>query len=160
MLPETRVYLALCELGESKTGPLCEKSKTPSSKIYSILKELIKKGLVSSITKNNTKIFAATSPEILKELFAKKEVLLRQEKDQLSVLIDALKTEHQLKPKVQGYLYFEGISGIRSLWLELTDDLKAMPKVRKFWFTQEFARLMRYCWDSSSNSIRLEFREA
>jgi len=126
--PEARVYLALCDLKESKTGPLCEKSKTPSSKIYSILKNLMEKGLVSYTVRNNTKIFGSTSPEILKELFAKKEASLKQEKEFLSSLIDELKTKQQLQPKREGYRYFEGISAIRSLWLEFIDDLKTMPK--------------------------------
>jgi len=129
--PEARVYLALCDLKVSKTGLLCEKSKTPSSKIYAILKSLVGKGLVSYTIKNNTKIFTATSPEILKELFAKKEASMKQEKDSLSRLIDELKTKQQLQPKSEGYRYFEGISGIRSLWLELTDDLKTMPETEE-----------------------------
>ena len=66
--------------------------------------------------------------EILKELFAKKEALLRQEKDYLSRFIDELQTKQQLQPKAEGYRYFEGISGIRALWLELTDDLKRLSK--------------------------------
>jgi len=128
---EAKVYVTLCELKHSKTGPLCEKVGIPSSKIYAILNSLMKKGLVSYTLRNNTKIFAATSPEILKELFAKKEASLKQEKDVLSHLIDELKTKQQLQPKAEGYRYFEGISGIRSLWLELTDDLKTLPKTEE-----------------------------
>lgn len=33
-----------------------------------------------------------------------------------------------MQPKHQDYRYFEGISGVHSLWAELTDDLKTIPQ--------------------------------
>ncbi|MEK6887971.1 MAG: helix-turn-helix domain-containing protein, partial [Candidatus Aenigmatarchaeota archaeon] len=46
---EIKVYLALLELGATKTGLLIEKSGLQSSVVYSALARLMEKGLVSSI---------------------------------------------------------------------------------------------------------------
>ena len=45
---ESKVYLALLNLGETKTGELAKKSQVSSSKIYKILDRLEKKGIVVS----------------------------------------------------------------------------------------------------------------
>jgi sugar-specific transcriptional regulator TrmB len=44
---ESQVYLALLELGEAKTGQICNKLNIPNSHIYTDLDSLTKKGLVS-----------------------------------------------------------------------------------------------------------------
>ena len=54
---ESKVYLALLELGSTTTGPLVKKSEVPNSKVYEILESLQNKGLVSWITKGKTKYF-------------------------------------------------------------------------------------------------------
>ncbi|RMD45562.1 TrmB family transcriptional regulator, partial [Candidatus Pacearchaeota archaeon] len=43
---ETKVYLSLIKIGESTVGPIAKKSGVSLSKIYEILNNLIKKGLV------------------------------------------------------------------------------------------------------------------
>ena len=45
---ESKVYLALLEIGLSSTGQIIEKSQITSSKVYIILQKLEKKGLVIS----------------------------------------------------------------------------------------------------------------
>jgi len=127
-VPEARVYLSLLELKESKTGALCEKSNVSSSKIYSILNGLINKGLVSYRVQNNSKIFIASPPMILKELFEEREKKFADEKKGILELIESLKTKQQLESSESKYKYYEGISGIRSLWLELIGDLENLPK--------------------------------
>jgi len=127
-IPEARVYLALIELKESKTGTLCEKSHVPSSKIYSIMESLIKKGFASYRIQNNIKIFIASSPDILKDIFEEKEKKLDEDKNNILNLIDILKEKQNIENPYSLYRYFEGIPGIRALWLELTEDLRKIPK--------------------------------
>ena len=59
---ETRTYLALLEVGSSTIGPVLKKSGVNRSIIYRIIEKLIKKGLVSYITKEKTKYYQAAPP--------------------------------------------------------------------------------------------------
>ena len=54
---ESKVYLALTELGSSTVGPIVKKSGVAYSNIYDILHRLIEKGIVSFIIKNKTRYF-------------------------------------------------------------------------------------------------------
>ena len=126
--PEAKTYLALIELKEAQTGSLCERSHVPSSKIYIVLENLIKKGFASYRLKNNTKVFIPSSPDLLKHLFEEKEKNLKIEKNEILALVEELKTKKQEELPYSRYKYYEGLTGIRSIWIELTDDLKLLPK--------------------------------
>ena len=89
--PEAKVYLALIELKESRTGVLCEKSRIPSSNIYAILDSLTKKGFVTYRMQNNIKIFMPSNPEIIKELFQEKQKNIIEEGKEIENLIQSLK---------------------------------------------------------------------
>jgi len=127
-VPEARVYLALSELKEAKTGLLSEKSQVASSKIYSVLESLIKKGFVSYRLQNNQKVFIAASPDIIKDLFDEKQKDLAQEKNSILELIDELKNKQSTESPFSKYRYYEGITGLRAIWLEFTEDLDNMKK--------------------------------
>jgi len=60
---ETKVYLALLELGSTTKGPIVDKSQVASSKIYELLEKLIQKGLASFVVKSGTKYFEAAPPK-------------------------------------------------------------------------------------------------
>ncbi len=114
---EIQVYLALLELGTITTGPLIEKSKVPSSRIYTVLQQLIEKGLVSHTTSKNTKYFQAASPEQLKEVIQIQKNKLTKKEKALSPIIKELKqkfTQTQTQQKEQKTQTFEGIKGIKT----------------------------------------------
>ncbi|MGV8162183.1 MAG: TrmB family transcriptional regulator [Candidatus Nanoarchaeia archaeon] len=120
---ETKIYLKLLELGETQTGELCKLTEVASSNIYPILDELIKKGLVSYKLKNNIKVFMPSSPEVLKELFKKKqEKLMRQEKEIIQIITNLKKIKIE-KLKETNFKYFEGVSGIKGMWYELNQTM-------------------------------------
>lgn len=127
-VPEARVYLALSELKEAKTGLLSEKSQVASSKIYTTLEFLIKKGFVSYRLQNNQKVFIAASPDIIKDLFEEKQKDLAQEKNSILELIDELKNKQSTESPFSKYRYYEGIAGLRAIWLEFTEDLDKLSK--------------------------------
>jgi len=64
---ETKVYKALIQLKSSTTGPLYKNAEVSQSKVYEILDRLKKKGLVSSIIKNNITFWQPASPTIYLE---------------------------------------------------------------------------------------------
>lgn len=116
---ESRVYLALLELQEARTGILCKTTSIASSNIYKVLESLIKKGLVSFRVQNNIKVYMPSPPETLNELFLAKQKKLEQERKKVTKLITTLKKrEIPLTPQSH-YKYYEQMNGIKSMWYEI-----------------------------------------
>lgn len=125
--PEIAVYKGLIEKGRSKTGEICNYTKVHSSKIYSILNNLIEKGLITFTTKNNIKFFEATPVESIKTLFEKKKEELDKTEEKIFEIITNLK---KLKVKEQNqaiYNYYEGISGIKAGWYKILEEMDKHP---------------------------------
>lgn len=77
---EAVVYLASLELGSSTIQEIAKKSQISRSTAYEVIESLIKKGLMSSLTKGKKKYFSAAAPETLTTLIDIKERELEKEK--------------------------------------------------------------------------------
>ena len=122
---ESKVYISLLEMGESQTGALCIKTNIASSNIYSILESLMSKGLVSYRIKNNIKTFMPSSPEILNELFLKKQKEIEGERLKIAELASDLNKMQSKTETNPNYKYFEGLSGIKSMWHEINETMNS-----------------------------------
>jgi len=115
---ETRVYLALLELGLTSTGSIVERSGIPSSRIYLILEQLIQKGLVSHTQIKNIKHFKAHDPKRLYEFIDLQRKKLSQKENELSKILPLLKEKQLLgehaEKKEQKIQMFERIEGIKT----------------------------------------------
>ncbi len=116
---ESRVYVALLELQEAKAGALCRFTKIASSNIYNILDSLMKKGIVSYRVENNIKVFIPSPPEVLNELFLEKQKNLDRERREIAELIHSLKKRKVKEEPYSNYKYYQGISGLKSMWYEI-----------------------------------------
>ena len=126
---ETRVYLALLKLGEITVGPIAKEANVSLSKIYEILYNLIKKGLGSSITKNNIKYFCATDPEMLLHyLKLKKDNITTSEKEIQKILPSLQKQKEKYKEREIATL-FEGFKGIKTFYETLLTTLSVHQEV-------------------------------
>ncbi|MAG47965.1 hypothetical protein CL617_05135 [archaeon] len=114
---ESKVYIALLELGSTTTGPLIKKSEVPNSKIYEVLESLNKKGLSSHIIKGKTKYFQATDPKNILTLIKEKE-------RKLESIIPKLKAKQELAIEKQSTELFIGLKSIRNISLSLIEELK------------------------------------
>ncbi len=121
---ESLVYLALAELGLTTVGPIVSKSGVSTSKVYSILDRLIKKGLVSSITENNTKKFKAESPSQLIEYLGEKEKQAHEIKKELEKNISQIFEKIKLSEKSATTTVFEGFKGMKSVYDKSLEELK------------------------------------
>lgn len=119
---ESKVYLALLELGLSKSGPIIKKSRLQSSVVYNCLKSLTEKGLVNSIFKGKFKEYSAVSPEILLDLLEEKKVKLKE-------ILPKLR-EVKVKDKQEAKVYY-GIKGIKTAHLE---QIKEAQKKEEYLF--------------------------
>ena len=111
---ESRVYLALLELGPSTTGPIVDKSRVAKSIVYQLLDKLIKKGLVSYIIKEKTKHYQAAQPNKLLDYFEEREKQLLQNKDAIKKILPELLLKQQLAKTSEAQIY-EGFRGIQTV---------------------------------------------
>lgn len=118
---ETKVYLALIRLGETKTGPLAKEAEVSSSKVYKILDRLIKKGLAGHVIKGKIKYFSAVPPESIIEYMNKKEEELKQKKEQVLRLIPELESQ-QNKNNSKAIIY-EGFKAFTNYFRTIPDQL-------------------------------------
>lgn len=111
---EIKVYLALLELGPSTTGPIIEKSSIAKSIVYQILDKLVKKGLVSYITKEHTKYYQATDPSRLVDYVEEREKILQDNKQKINDLLPTL-ILLQKSAKKNDVKIFEGFKGMTTV---------------------------------------------
>ncbi len=62
---DVKIYSTLLSIGRSKTGPIIKMSGIASSRVYSSLRHLVLKGLVTYQVKNNIKYYQAEIPNQL-----------------------------------------------------------------------------------------------
>lgn len=86
---EIKVYIALLQSGPSLASRISKISNVERTATYQILENLIRKGIVSYVTKQNKKHFSAGEPEKLKEILKRKEDLIDE------LLLDLTKIKNQ-----------------------------------------------------------------
>ena len=126
---ETKVYLALLELGSSTTGKIVDKSKASSSKIYEILEKLINKGLVSFIIKSGKKYFEAADPSRILDYLEEKKDTLEKQEEGLKKLIPQLELKQKLSQYKTEATIFKGMKGMKTAF---NDVLKTMKRGEEY----------------------------
>src|SRR3989344_5742397 len=111
---ESKVYLALLDLGPSLAGQISRKTGLHRRTVYDTTEMLIKKGLIGYILKNNRRIFMASSPEKFIDILKEKENVI---KDILPEMI-GLYSRTQEKEETN---FYKGKQGLKTI---LEDQLK------------------------------------
>lgn len=114
---ESKVYLALLEIGKSKAGEITKKSNVNRTNVYDALERLIEKGLVSYISENNKRVFEAVNPQRLQEV-------LKEKQDKLGQTIEELKSKYNKGQKKEDALVFRGKAGIKSIFEDILNEKK------------------------------------
>jgi len=137
---ESKVYMALIELGSSTVGPIVKKSGVAYSNVYSILNRLVQKGIASYILKSKTKYFQVVSPSSLLEYLEKKEEELKKQKDSLKTIIPRLEHLQMLKPQQDAEIFL-GKKGLKSAYVKLFLNSKATDENLFFYIHEkEYAK--------------------
>lgn len=109
---ESKVYLAVLELGGSYASNIARKAQVNRATCYHTLNKLIQKGLLNSYTKNKVLWFNAENPEKLiqieKEKLEKAKALIPQ----LLSISNAI----TFKPKIR---FYEGVEGIKTIFEDI-----------------------------------------
>ncbi len=122
---EINVYLALLELGSSTTGPIVEKSRASSSKIYEILEKLIQKGLVSYIIQEGIKHFEAADPKRILDYLQEKQARLVQQTKEITSLLPELELKKTLSKYKSEATIYKGMKGMQTAFKELLKGPKS-----------------------------------
>ncbi len=122
---EARVYLTTLELGEATATEVSKKAKIKRSTAYELLNELIKKGYVSTYSRQKVARFAAQNPDILVQSTDNKVNSLKRALPEFEALLKI--SEKTEKPGIQ---YYEGLDGIIAV---MEDSLKLGNKTICVW---------------------------
>lgn len=112
---EAKTYIALLEIGETKTGALVKKTAMHRVLIYDALNSLIHKGLASYVIKENIKYFQATDPKQLIEF-------LDEKKKNAETILPKLIALQKNKRK-QSVQVYEGIRGLKAAMNNMLEEL-------------------------------------
>lgn len=119
---ESKIYLALLELGTSPTSTIARFLRENRVTVYSSLKVLAKKGIILESRKNTVQVYTALNPEILIE---QERTRYEQLKNALPDFL-SLMNPHAKKPKVT---FYEWLDGMKNLLRELILEFKWSPNV-------------------------------
>ncbi|MEK6938524.1 MAG: helix-turn-helix domain-containing protein [Nanoarchaeota archaeon] len=118
---ESKVYLALLTLGESKVGSIIKNSGISRSKVYDILEKLKSKKVVSKIEKMGLLYYQALPPQSLLNVVNDKEDKIKQEKE---ILQKVLPQFSSLNPKQKlNVVIYEGFDGFKAMINRTIEEL-------------------------------------
>ncbi|MFH1307766.1 MAG: helix-turn-helix domain-containing protein [archaeon] len=113
---ESKVYLALLDLGEAKSGDILKKAGLNSGRIYEVLDSLKRKGLVSYIVKNKVKLFVPSPPDRITDYVTENINSLLEKRKEFNQELPKLKQRYnQVKEKTFVEIFF-GVQGQRTAY--------------------------------------------
>lgn len=114
---ESRVYLALLDLGPTTSSAIIRKTGIASSKIYDVLEKLEQKGLVTHVLVKSKKEFHAVNPTKLSEVIKEKEQIIADILPRLKELYGQTREETQAE-------IYKGKEGMKKIFEEILDEAK------------------------------------
>jgi HTH-type transcriptional regulator, sugar sensing transcriptional regulator len=133
---EASIYLALLDLGSATATKIAERSKLHRTNVYDSLERLVKKGLVSYISKGETKYFTAAEPENFVGL-------LKQKEQNLADILPQLKLSRKLAEKKDSAHVYEGMAGIRAITEDILATIPEKGEVLTFGNPKNVSDLMK-----------------
>lgn len=112
---ESRVYLALLQIGEATMQEIAAKSGVKRTTVYGIIKSLKEKGLLKIVIGQKKVLYCAQNPKKIEENLKEKQSVLETIMPQLLTLT----TVSTKKPFVS---YFENEEGINDIYKEILDQ--------------------------------------
>jgi len=116
---ESRVYLALLELGPSLAGQITRKTGIHRRNVYDVTERLIRKGLIGYILKNNRRLFEAVNPERLVDIIKEKEKGLNEN-------LEALKLMYMKTKEKQETNFYKGIEGLKAVFQDQLNEKEVL----------------------------------
>jgi HTH-type transcriptional regulator, sugar sensing transcriptional regulator len=121
---ETKIYLAVLELGESSASEICRSVKMNRTQTYDVLEALMSKGLLSYIIKNNRKQFQAASPEKLLDYLKEKKKNITEQENQIRTILPQLLSIKKSKQSSTKTGIYSGKEGIKTIYDDILRNAK------------------------------------
>lgn len=106
---QTKVYLALLELGEAKVQDIAHKARILRTTAYEVLEQLKQMGLIGMYNKFGVRLYMAEPPRKLEALLQEKQKAIRE-------ILPELESRYNIgdfKPKIR---YYEGLEGYKTVY--------------------------------------------
>lgn len=118
---ESKVYLALLELGQATAQEVATKANLNRATTYFIIDSLMKKGLAASFEQGKKQMFVGSDPEKLKDVLKIQEAEVKRREKELEEILPELKSvNNQIKGKPV-VKYYEGKEGVKTMVSEVFD---------------------------------------
>ena len=114
---EVIVYLTLLRLGKSQAGRLAKECNLERTSTYNSLKRLVGEGVVSYIIESNKRVFSASDPRRIVEMFKEKG-------ERASLLLPSLINLRKYEKEKEDILKFMGYSGIKTVMNDILRSCK------------------------------------
>jgi sugar-specific transcriptional regulator TrmB len=138
---ESKAYLITLKIGTNPVSTIAKHSQLNRCTMYSVLENLVQKGLIIKFEKNNIRYFTAVEPHhLLKYIEDKKRALGHYKKaiDQKIPELEALKNPFQLIPNAKSFIGQEGLNKI----------LNEIINESKLWVVAEVSKKTHYFFQS------------
>lgn len=113
---ETKVYIALLELGKATSGEILQTANLNTGKIYEILNSLKNKGFISEVLEAGVRRFSPADPKRIHDyLDEKKEEIKEQEKDLNKILPKLLNKINSKKGETKIEIFY-GFKGLKTAY--------------------------------------------
>jgi HTH-type transcriptional regulator, sugar sensing transcriptional regulator len=106
---ESKVYLALLDLGPSLAGGISRKIGMHRRTVYDTTEMLIKKGLIGYILKNNRRYFEASNPNRILEI-------LNEKQDLIGPIVSGLMEKFKGSKEKQETNFYKGKEGLKTVF--------------------------------------------
>ena len=120
---EAKVYLASLKIGQSSKGKILSEWEVASSKIYTILEKLMKKGLVSMIIKNNVRFYSPAPLQRIRDFLNNKKKQIEEEERIIEKAIPLLTNLQTVKNESIAEI-FKGWNGLETAYSSILSKLQ------------------------------------
>ena len=131
---ETKIYIALLDLGSSLAGAITRKTGIHRRSVYDAIERLIQKGLVSYIKKNNRKYFEAADPQRLLELIKEKE-------ENVKTLLPELESKFNFVKEKAETVFYRGKQALKTVF---DDQIKEGKDILIFGAASNADQIVKY----------------
>ena len=120
---EAAVYQASLRLGSRPASVIAKCAGLKRGQTYNLLRNLVEKGLVQELLRNNVCHYSPSQPETLLSIISRRKEELREQEKRISTIIPALEKLTNPYSNDQKVRFFRGAEGIK----ELCDDMLKKP---------------------------------
>jgi sugar-specific transcriptional regulator TrmB len=127
---ETKVYIALLDLGKATSGEILQTANLNTGKIYEILNLLKNKGFISEIKESGVKKFSPADPKRIHDFLEEKKVEIQKQEQDFNEIVPKLMEKINATKESQKVEVFYGFKGLKTAHKKETDRYSFKETVR------------------------------